>query len=317
MAKGIKGHKRSCKITTYQARSLQCGEQLLLVGECGSDRALQSCNTMKQEKEQLFPNFPLYYKKEVYSKLISWTPSVFSEIVPNGWHLSRPCSFHSPAIYAEPAVICERRRATQLGEHSSTLDQNLLHQFLQCHFRTEKEMCKQPYRKCSAEWCMPEGIFTREKAAWIPMEREQGELCSHSATLMMPYHDQGRKKEVFNTLQTSDKPQSDVGNRKKEKKKNVCVRVVHYFSFTFSFLELQHNTSNIKYLLALSFDNIPSQIFTSQVLGMLFLHCSTGNQCEHCQLCWVHALPYCSITSTGLQLTQRCYSHSPTFPILI
>lgn len=222
MAKGIKGHKRSCKITTYQARSLQCGEQLLLVGECGSDRALQSCNTMKQEKEQLFPNFPLYYKKEVYSKLISWTPSVFSEIVPNGWHLSRPCSFHSPAIYAEPAVICERRRATQLGEHSSTLDQNLLHQFLQCHFRTEKEMCKQPYRKCSAEWCMPEGIFTREKAAWISMEREQGELCTHSATLMMPYHDQGRKKEVFNTPQTSDKPQSDVGNRKKEKKK--CVR---------------------------------------------------------------------------------------------
>lgn len=68
---------------------------------------------------------------------------------------------------------------------------------------------------------MPEGIFTREKAAWIPMEREQGELCSHSATLMMPYHDQGRKKEVFNTLQTSDKPQSDVGNRKKEKKKSV------------------------------------------------------------------------------------------------
>lgn len=51
------------------------------------------------------------------------------------------------------------------------------------------------------------------------MEREQGELCSHSATLMMPYHDQGRKKEVFNTPQTSDKPQSDVGDRKKEKKK--------------------------------------------------------------------------------------------------
>lgn len=54
------------------------------------------------------------------------------------------------------------------------------------------------------------------------MEREQGELCSHSATLMMPYHDQGRKKEVFNTPQTSDKPQSDVGDRKKEKKKKKC-----------------------------------------------------------------------------------------------